>query len=110
MKIGGAGEIILTRLVRARAAIQVPGDADRYLIYRSRTSEVMGELIRGGKTRLSLPAGRFVVARLQAARMSVAEVDLSWGGTRRLSARDFRPITHEEFVVRGGVIEFRPFR
>jgi hypothetical protein len=38
----------------------------------------------------------------------VAEVELSWGGTKRLSAADFRPIAREELALRGGALELNP--
>jgi hypothetical protein len=107
---GGAGEIVITRPAAAAAALDVPGGADRYLVFALPSAAVVGELGGERATRFALPAGRFLVSRRVGDSTGIATVDLSWGGRRELRDRDFRPIAREELVARGGLIELRPWR
>jgi hypothetical protein len=105
--LAGAGEVVLSDPSRAVASLEVPGSAERYLVFAMRSSAVVGELDGSAATRLALPAGQFLVVRRDATSTSVALVDLPWGGRRVLKKRDFRPVAREELATRGGVLELR---
>ena len=97
----GAGELVLSQPARAASTLQLRGAADsRYVVFSLPSGAVMGEVSDGA---LSLPAGQFLIQQQSGSRRAVARVDLSWGGTRRLSERDFVAVSREELVARGGV-------
>jgi hypothetical protein len=108
--LAGAGEVVLSRTAAAAAFIETPGGGDHYLVFAMPAAAVMGEISGGEVRSLALPAGKFLVVRRGPNRTSVASVDLSWGGTRRLGSADFRPLAREELVARGGRLELRPWR
>jgi hypothetical protein len=110
IEIAGTGEVVLSNPATASAAIEVPGGADRYLVFSMPSAAVMGEVSGEGEGRLALPAGKFLVVRRGSDRTGVAMVDLSWGGTQRLRNSDFHPVAREELIARGGRIELRPWR
>ena len=109
-ELAGSGEVVLTHPARATATLEVPRGGERYLIFATPSAAVMGELTAGDTGRLSLPPGRFLVARHSGSATAVATVDLSWGGNRRLTEKDFQPISREELALRGGRIELRAWR
>jgi hypothetical protein len=108
--VTGAGEIILSQPAAAGAFLAVPGGADRYLVFSLPTGAVVGELSGASPQRLALPAGEFLVTRRAGARIAIAQVDLSWGGTKTLGDDDFRSISREELAARGGRVELRALR
>ncbi len=107
--LAGAGEIVLSRPQRAGAHLEVPPGAERYLLFAMPSAAVVGEVDGSEGRELSVPPGRYLVARRSGGRAAVAEVDLSWGGRRTLAASEFRAISREELQSRGGRIELRPF-
>jgi hypothetical protein len=109
-ELAGAGEVVLTRPARASATLEVPPGRERYLIFATPSAAVLGEMTGDETLRLALPPGRFLVARHSGNATSVATVDLSWGGHRRLTEKDFQPISREELALRGGRIELRARR
>jgi hypothetical protein len=109
-RLAGAGEVVLTRVAAAGATLSVPGGAERYLVFALPGGGVMGELSGESALTLALPPGRFLVERRAAGASSITEVDLSGGGARQLSPREFRPISREELVARGGRLELHPWR
>jgi hypothetical protein len=110
MNLAGAGEVILTSPGGAKAFLEVPRGPERYIVFARPSDTAMGELSGEGSGRLALPAGKFLVVRRAPGETSVASVDLSWGGTKRLAQGDFRRIAREELARRGGHIELRPMR
>lgn len=108
LALQGAGEVVLSRPGAGAATIVLPEGEGTYLVFSVPGAQVLGE--RPGPGALALPAGRYLVLRRQESRTAVATVDLSWGGTRRLAARDFRPVAREELGLRGGALELRPRR
>jgi hypothetical protein len=109
-ELSGAGELVLTSPAVATATIEVPAGAERYLVFALPSAAVMGELPGEGGARLALPTGRYLVARHARRGASVSVVDLSWGGRRRLSDGDFRPVAREELIARGGEVDVRLVR
>jgi hypothetical protein len=109
-RVAGAGEVVLTRVAAAGATLGVPGGAERYLVFALPNGAVMGELSGESARTLALPPGRFLVERRAAGASSITEIDLSWGGARQLSPSEFRPISREELVARGGRLELHPWR
>lgn len=110
MDLAGAGDVILSSPRRASAFLEVPRGPDRYLVFLRPTGAPMGEISGDGAGRLALPPGKFAVIRRSATSNSVAAVDLSGGGTKRLGDGDFRPIGREELARRGAGLELRPLR
>lgn len=109
-ELAGSGEVVITRPAQASATLEVPRGDERYLVFATPSAAVMGELTGGDTARLALPPGRFLVARHSGNATAVATVDLSWGGKRRLTEKDFQPISREELALRGGRIELRTRR
>jgi len=109
VNMSGAGELVLSRPARAAATLVVPEGGDRYLVFQLPTAAVMAELGAGSARTLALPAGRYVVVRRARDAAGVAQIDLSGGGRRALSAQEFRQMRREELVARGGRIELRHF-
>ena len=58
---------------------------------------------------MALPAGRFLVIRRRGERPSAVEVDLAWGGGRRVLDSEFRALAREELAARGGQVELLPW-
>ncbi len=110
VEMSGTGEVIVTRPAAAAASLEVPGGADRYLVFALPSAAVIGELSGERANHLALPVGQFLIARRAGDAHSVAMVDLPWGGRRTLTDRDFRPIAREELLAKGGRIEMRPWR
>ena len=110
MNLAGAGEVVLTTPSGAPAFLEVPRGSERYLVFSRPSDSAMGEVSGEGAARLALPAGQFLVVRRAGSATSVASVDLAWGGTKRLTGSEFRPIAREELARRGGHIELRPLR
>jgi hypothetical protein len=110
VELAGAGEVVLTRPIRASATLEVPPGRERYLVFATPSAAVLGELSGDEVPRLALPPGRFLVARYSKNTTAVATVDLSWGGRRRLLEKDFQPISREELALRGGHVELRGHR
>lgn len=106
-EVAGAGELVVSRPGRAKASLVYAGTG-QLLIFRLPSGTPVGELSRGA--RLALPPGRFLVVRRAGGARGVAQIDLSWGGTRVLAAADFRPISREELAARGGRLELRTHR
>lgn len=105
--LAGAGEVVISRPDRARAFLGYSGSGE-LLVFRLPSGSPVGEL--SGGSRLALPPGRFLVVRRDGRRRGVAQVDLSWGGDRRLDAGDFEPISREALAARGRNIELRDQR
>jgi hypothetical protein len=106
--LSGAGDIVVTRPVVAGATLELPADGeDRYLIFALPSATVMGEITATDHAVLALPRGQFVIERRRRERRWIAQVDLTAGGERRLTSTDFRPVSREELVARGGVLELR---
>ncbi len=110
MNLAGSGDVVLTSPSSASAFLEVPRGADRYLVFARPSDSAMGEVSGEGTARLALPTGKFLVVRRSGSNTSVASVDLSWGGTKRLVDSDFRPMAREELARRGGHIELHPLR
>lgn len=112
MDLAGAGEVVLTIPGAATAFIEVPRGPGRYLVFARANASAMGEVSGDGTARIAVPAGKFVVVRRGPASTSVASVDLSGGGTKRMTDGDFRPVAREELAQRGAGagIELRPMR
>lgn len=111
LQVQGSGEITMTELAKSRSSLVFPREDNvRYLVYQRPQGTVMAELItsRQGPTELALPAGRFLVQRRQRDQFQVAEVDLPYGGRRKLSDHDFRRQEYEHMARRGGLIELNP--
>jgi len=112
MDLAGSGEVILTVPGAATAFIEVPRGPGRYLVFARATASAMGEVSGDGVARIAIPPGKFVVVRRGPASTSVASVDLSGGGTKRMTDGDFRPVAREELAQRGAGagLELRPMR
>jgi hypothetical protein len=110
VNLAGAGDLVLTYPSAAPAFLEVPGGSQRYLVFRRPSDVAMGEISGQASGRLALPAGRFFVVRRSEGSTAVAMVDLSGGGTKRLGDSDFRAISREELVARGGHLELEPWR
>ncbi len=111
LQVQGSGEITMTELAKSRSVLVFPReDSVRYLVYQRPQGTVMAELITSGHsaTELALPAGRFLVQRRQRDQFQVAEVDLPYGGQRKLTTRDFRQQQYEQVARRGGLLELHP--
>jgi hypothetical protein len=105
----GAGELVVAVPGAAAATLVVPSGSLRYMIVATPSAGVIGE-ITGASGGFALPAGRYLVVVREGKRTRVAEVDLSKGGTARLSAGDFHEVKREELVARGGWLELRRSR
>jgi hypothetical protein len=105
-----AGDVGLTHPAGASATLEVPAGAERYLVFALPSASVVGEVSGDSALRLAVPPGRLLVARHAGGGVGIATLDLSWGGERRLQAGDFRPVSREEFVRRGGHIDVYPRR
>jgi hypothetical protein len=105
--LSGTGEVVLTRPSEAKAFLEVPAGADRYLIFALPNNNLLAEISGAATRRLGLPAGRFLVVRHSEGAAGVASVDLSWGGQKTLGNRDFTPMSREELVARGNHVELR---
>jgi Caspase domain len=103
----GAGEVVLSSLLVASSSLEMPGGADRYLVFSLPDAGVVAEVSGEGPTRLALPAGRFLVARQRSEDTGAALVSLPWGGHQKLDGSSFRAISRDELVTRGGVIALR---
>ena len=105
--LSGVGELVLTMPAQASAQIELPGGAERYVVFSLPSSAVMAEADGEGPRKIALPAGRFLVARRTRHSAAIASVDLSLGGRAELRVSDFQPVAAGEFVRRGGRIELR---
>ena len=56
-QLAGAGEVVLTRLARASATLEVPPGRERYLVFATPSAAVLGELTGDEVPRLALPPG-----------------------------------------------------
>jgi hypothetical protein len=110
VNLRGIGEVVLSYPGQTGAYLEVPGRADHYLVFASRTATVMGELSGGRPARLALPRGEYLVVRRAGRHTAVASVDLTWGGGKAIEDRDFRPVSREELAARGGHLALRPRR
>src|SRR5262249_15600003 len=110
VNLAGSGDLRLTRPSSAPASVEVPGRAERYLVFALPGGALMGEISTTGNLRLALPRGRFLVVRRTADQARAALVDLSTGGSVRLGETDFRPVGREELIARGGRLELRPWQ
>jgi len=103
--VAGAGELVLTRPKAASATIELPAGGERYLVFAWPNAAVVAELGADDARRVAVPPGRYLVAERLAGKSRVADVELPWGGSARLTERDFRAVAHEELVARGGRLE-----
>jgi hypothetical protein len=105
LQLEGAGPITLTRTKKATSQIILPAEPSvTYFVYSLPSVVPVAEVPSRdtATTTVAVPQGRVLVPRRDAKGASLTELDLPWGGTRRLSASDFTPIDEQRLVVRGG--------
>jgi hypothetical protein len=109
------GPIVLTDITARAGAplawLRLPGERDvRYLVFGRRSQTIVGELwSRDRPTDLALSPGSYLVQRRAVAGGGgAAEVQLSLGDRRSLTAGDFRPVAEEVLAEKGGELRLRP--
>jgi hypothetical protein len=106
-----AAPLVLTSTSDGATAISFPRAADaHYLVYAVGSHAVLGE-IWGSADRevvLALPPGRYLVERRLAGSAGGAEITLGRGEVRALRASDFRAVSSEALVSKGGEVVLRP--
>lgn len=105
----GAGELVVAVPGAAAATLVVPPGDLRYLVVATPSAAVIGEITSAGGA-FALPAGKYLVLVRDGKRTRVAHVDLSGGGTKRLAIGEFREVSREHLVARGGWLELQRSR
>jgi hypothetical protein len=102
--LAGAGELVLTELGRAQAALHLPPGApgDLFMVFDARDN-LMAEVPGGGKRSVSLAlrAGNYRVARRRGERASVGMVALPAGANMRFDEQTLREQPTELAMAKG---------
>lgn len=93
MHLSGEAEVVLARRSDAQLALEADG-AGRYLVLNAHSGQLAAEvtLSEASQTRLSLPAGAYVVEKRESGRALVAQVRLSKAGTTHVSDREMEAV------------------
>jgi hypothetical protein len=108
--LSGSGELAVSFPSRAALTLELPSGAECYLVFSERSAATMGEVSGEGRPRIALPAGRYLVSRRAPGRNALALADGTWGGTVQLRPGDFRVVSEDQLLLRGGRVELRPWR
>ncbi len=111
MELAGSGELVLTRPRAASARIVLPaGEEARFLVFQNPSGSLVAEAISSPShpVQLAVPHGRLVVHRRVMQRYQVAEIELPFGGLRKLTLGDFKDRPYEQLARRGGLFELYP--
>jgi hypothetical protein len=85
-RLSGRGDLVLTRLQRPSAIVEIPAGFDRVLLVDQRRGEVVAELGPGGARRLAVAAGRYRMQAWRQGRPFAADLALAEGDLREVPA------------------------
>jgi len=112
MRVAGFGDWVFTRVGEGGAEITLAGPLSGRFWFTDPRSDVVAEVEKqaGEPLALSLPPGRYRVIRVAPDWVEAADVNLSFGGTRRIEAAMLVRVRAERALAKGGPgIELRPW-
>lgn len=110
LDLAGSGELVLTEPVQARSAIVFPAVvAGRYVVASQPRPDVVAEVdkIAGKPLRLAVPPGRYLVRKRAGASTGLLEVELPYGGERRVRDEELTWRRYTEVAMKGGYLSVR---
>jgi len=105
MELSGIGEVALTRIPSTAAGLVLPEELEGvYTVVSVSTGQVVARVDKsaGELSRLSLPAGRYVVRKVRREDVLLAELDLVWGGDRWVDDTAMSSMPLGDPLTRGG--------
>ena len=106
-EMSGEGELVLTRLEHANAALHFPAGSDgSYLLYAPGSGTVVAELAvtPGGATTLAVPAGDYLLFERQSGRILSASFTLAENETHIVAREAMAPISAEDYRLKGPLV------
>ncbi|MCB9744001.1 MAG: caspase family protein [Alphaproteobacteria bacterium] len=110
--LSGVGSVVLTRIPSHAAGLVLPEELEGvYTVVSVADGQVVARVDKqpGQVERLALPTGRYVVRKIRAEDVLVAELDLVWGGDRWLEDSQMSDVPLGDPLARGGW-NLRPYR
>jgi hypothetical protein len=112
LRIAGFGDWVFTRVGTGGAQITLADELGGRFWVTDQRSDVLAEVEKrpGEPVSLSFAPGRYRVIRLGAEWSEAADVNLAFGGARRLAASDLVRVRAERALAKGGPsLELRPW-
>lgn len=101
-RLSGQGELVLTRLDRPTATLELPAGFARVLIVHAGRDEVLAELGPQTARRIAVVPGEFAVYGKRADRLYVARLSIARGERRVLADGEFHPAPTVVAIYRKG--------
>ncbi|WP_108076115.1 caspase family protein [Vitiosangium sp. GDMCC 1.1324] len=108
--LSGTGELILTEPDVARSALVFPSAASgRFVVASQPRSDVVAEVDKqsGRPLRLAVPPGRYLVRKRAGESTGLLEVELPYGGERRVQEEKLVWRRFTEVALKGGYVALR---
>lgn len=104
MKLSGTGDVVMTDMRQTSAGLVLGAQLEGRFFVRNEDGQLVAELYKpaGRPMELGLPAGTYSVLLESPATSSVAQVSLSEGRRQDLAGNQFRVVSRERTVSRGG--------
>ena len=109
-ELTGTGELILTEPKVARSALVFPAElAGRYVVASQPRPDVVAEVDKapGRPLRLAVPPGRYLLRKRAGASTGLLELELPYGGERRVREEELVWRRYTEVAFKGGFVELR---
>lgn len=104
MKLSGTGDVVMTDMRQTSAGLVLEAELEGRFFVRNKEGQLVAELYKpaGRPMELGFPSGTYSVLLEKPATSSVAQVQLSEGSRQNLADNQFRVVSRERTVRRGG--------
>ncbi|MFL5321305.1 MAG: hypothetical protein ACJ790_16720 [Myxococcaceae bacterium] len=109
--IAGAQDVVLTEPKKSRAQVVLEDSLEgRFVLVSQPKPDVVAELYkqRGRPLKIAVPPGRYLIRQTAGFRVALQELELPYGGSAAVDAKNFVVRDFSEVAMKGGEAEFHP--